>query len=54
MAITTYAGTSDLACTVLDADVAEKLIERASLMVTRACGTAIPRPTRTRRAWSCA
>ena len=42
MAITTYADTSDLACTVLDADVAEKLIERASLMVTKACGNTAP------------
>jgi hypothetical protein len=42
MAITTYADTSDLACTVLDADVAEKMIERASLMVTKACGTTTP------------
>ena len=42
MAITTYADTTDLACTVLDADVAEKMIERASLMVTKACGTTTP------------
>jgi len=37
MAVTTYADIGDLACTVLDADVAGKLIERASLMVTMAC-----------------
>lgn len=37
MAVTTYADVSDLACTVLDAEVAEKLIERASLKVTQAC-----------------
>lgn len=42
MAVTTYAEVEDLACTVLDAEVAEKLIERASLMVTRACGSATP------------
>lgn len=42
MPITTYADTSDLACTVLDADVAEKMIERASLMVTKACGSTTP------------
>lgn len=42
MAITTYADVSDLACTVLDEEVAEKLIERASLMVTTACGSATP------------
>ena len=32
-----YATVADLACTVLDADMADKLIERASLMVTKAC-----------------
>lgn len=37
MAITTYATTDDLACTVLDTEIAEKLIERASLMVTSRC-----------------
>ena len=42
MAVTTYAEVSDLACTVLDADVAEKMIERASLMVTTACGSTAP------------
>ena len=42
MAVTTYAEVSDLACTVLDADVAQKLIERASLMVTTACGSTAP------------
>ena len=42
MAVTTYAEVSDLACTVLDADVAEKMIERASLMVLKACGAADP------------
>ena len=42
MAVTTYADVSDLACTVLDAEVAEKLIERASLMVTTACGSTAP------------
>lgn len=42
MAVTTYAEVSDLACTVLDADVAEKMIERASLMVLKACGNAEP------------
>ena len=38
--IETYAEVSDLACTVLDAAVAEKLIERASLKVAKACGGA--------------
>ena len=42
MAVTLYADVSDLACTVLDADVAEKMIERASLMVTTACGSTTP------------
>lgn len=37
MEFETYAEVSDLACTVLDAEVARKLIERASLMVTMAC-----------------
>lgn len=32
-----YAEVSDLACTVLDKDVAQKLIERASYKVTQAC-----------------
>jgi hypothetical protein len=42
MAVTTYAEVDDLACTVLDPDVAEKMIERASLMVTTACGKTTP------------
>ena len=37
MAITPYATVTDLACTVLDADVANKLIERASYKVRSAC-----------------
>ena len=32
-----YAKVSDLACTVLDEDVATKLIKRASMKVTQAC-----------------
>ena len=42
MAVTTYAEVGDLACTVLDRDVAEKMIERASLMVLKACGGVDP------------
>lgn len=44
MATTVYATVDDLACTVLDADVANKLIERASLKVTKACGGDVPDP----------
>lgn len=42
MAITVYASVFDLACTVLDTDVAQKLIERASMKVTKACGNNTP------------
>ena len=35
-----YADVSDLVCEVPDADVAEKLIERASRKIDRACGGA--------------
>jgi len=44
MAVTTYATVSDLACTVLDPDVANKLIERASLKVAKACHGFTPDP----------
>ena len=44
MAVTTYATVSDLACTVLDPDVASKLLERASLKVTKACHGFTPDP----------
>lgn len=37
MATTVYATVDDLACTVLDTEVALKMIERASLMVTSRC-----------------
>lgn len=44
MAVTPYAAVTDLACTVLDADVASKLIERASLRVREACHGFAPDP----------
>ena len=44
MAITRYADVGDLACTVLDEDMADKLIERASMKVTRACHGFEPDP----------
>ena len=44
MAIVLYADVSDLACTVLDEPMAEKLIERASLMVAQKCRGREPYP----------
>ena len=38
MSETAYAAITDLACTVIDEDVANKLICRASLMVENLCG----------------
>lgn len=36
--MTAYAAVSDLACTVIDEDVASKLLDRASLIVSNLCG----------------
>ena len=36
--MTAYAAVSDLACTVIDVEVANKLLDRASLMVKNLCG----------------